>query len=201
MLRISQYLREVAEAERTGRYPSPPPARSRGPVRPVVIWNLTRRCNLTCKHCYALSADHAYPGELDEAQMLAVLEDLKAYGVPALILSGGDPLEIPSLTHADLKAFHASHYHPSQAVFMTSGRIDPIAVQRVITEQVLDKLPGKAPRRMPELAQPWNAPKEATILVPSPTANSGTAGPGWTTTPETSQPGITGNTGWRIESR
>ncbi|HYD77692.1 heme d1 biosynthesis radical SAM protein NirJ [Ramlibacter sp.] len=97
MLRISQYLREVAEAERTGRYPSPPPARSRGPVRPVVIWNLTRRCNLTCKHCYALSADHAYPGELDEAQMLAALEDLEAYGVPALILSGGEPLLSPHL--------------------------------------------------------------------------------------------------------
>lgn len=97
MLRISQYLREVAEAERSGRYPAPPPARSRGPVRPVVIWNLTRRCNLTCKHCYALSADHAYPGELDEAQMLAVLQDLKAYGVPALILSGGEPLLSPHL--------------------------------------------------------------------------------------------------------
>lgn len=97
MLRISQYLREVAEAERTGRYPAAPPPRSRGPVRPVVIWNLTRRCNLTCKHCYALSADHAYPGELDEAQMLAVLQDLKSYGVPALILSGGEPLLSPHL--------------------------------------------------------------------------------------------------------
>ncbi|MBC5785635.1 heme d1 biosynthesis radical SAM protein NirJ [Ramlibacter sp. USB13] len=98
MLRISQYLREVAEAERTGAWPVPPPARGAGrPTRPVVIWNLTRRCNLTCKHCYALSADHHYPGELDEAQMLAVLADLKAYGVPALILSGGEPLLSPHL--------------------------------------------------------------------------------------------------------
>jgi Fe-coproporphyrin III synthase len=48
MLRISQYLREVAAAERTGRYPEPPRVRgsARAP-RPVVIWNLTRRCNLT----------------------------------------------------------------------------------------------------------------------------------------------------------
>lgn len=98
MLRISQYLREVAQAERSGSYPPPPPLR-RGPngPRPVVIWNLTRRCNLTCKHCYALSADHHYPGELDEAEMLAVLADLKAYGVPALILSGGEPLLSPHL--------------------------------------------------------------------------------------------------------
>jgi heme d1 biosynthesis radical SAM protein NirJ len=98
MLRISQYLREVAQAERTGRYPEPPPERrTAGGPRPVVIWNLTRRCNLTCKHCYALSADHHYPGELDEAELLAVLADLKAYGVPALILSGGEPLLSPHL--------------------------------------------------------------------------------------------------------
>jgi heme d1 biosynthesis radical SAM protein NirJ len=97
MLRISQYLREVALAERTGRYPVPP-ARRGGPAPgPVVIWNLTRRCNLTCKHCYAFSADHAYPGELTEAEMLAVLDDLKAYRVPALILSGGEPLLSPHL--------------------------------------------------------------------------------------------------------
>jgi heme d1 biosynthesis radical SAM protein NirJ len=98
MLRISQYLREVAQAERTGAWPAPPPARRapHGP-RPVVIWNLTRRCNLTCKHCYALSADHDYPGELTAPEMFAVLEDLQGYGVPALILSGGEPLLSPHL--------------------------------------------------------------------------------------------------------
>ena len=35
--------------------------------------------------------------------------------------SGGEPLEIPYLTYAQLKAFHASHYHPSNAIFMTYG--------------------------------------------------------------------------------
>ncbi|HLO93344.1 MAG TPA: heme d1 biosynthesis radical SAM protein NirJ, partial [Burkholderiaceae bacterium] len=52
MLRISHYLREIAQAERDGVYPSPRRAASGGETRPVVIWNLTRRCNLTCKHCY-----------------------------------------------------------------------------------------------------------------------------------------------------
>jgi heme d1 biosynthesis radical SAM protein NirJ len=110
VLRISQYLREIAQAERTGRYPAAPARRGSGPVRPVVIWNLTRRCNLTCKHCYALSANHEYPGELSEAEMLAVLSDLKAYGVPALILSGGEPLLAPHLwplaTRARELGFH-----------------------------------------------------------------------------------------------
>ncbi len=35
--------------------------------------------------------------------------------------SGGDPQVIPELTLAQLKAFHANHYHPSNAVFMTYG--------------------------------------------------------------------------------
>lgn len=35
--------------------------------------------------------------------------------------SGGDPLAIPDLSYAALKAFHARHYHPSNAVFMTYG--------------------------------------------------------------------------------
>ena len=62
-----------------------------------MIWNLIRRCNLTCKHCYALSADHDYPGELTNAEVNAVMDDLKAFGVPVLILSGGEPLLRPDL--------------------------------------------------------------------------------------------------------
>ncbi|RYE73105.1 MAG: peptidase M16, partial [Oxalobacteraceae bacterium] len=84
--------------------------------------------------------------------------------------SGGDPLAIPSLTHDDLKQFHASHYHPSQAVFMTAGAIDPLEVQQVIAEHVLSRLEGTAPRMMPELAPTWDAPQETTIRIPSPTA-------------------------------
>ncbi|HAS51521.1 MAG TPA: peptidase M16 [Gammaproteobacteria bacterium] len=37
--------------------------------------------------------------------------------------SGGDPVAIPDLTHAQLKAFHARHYHPSNAIFLTYGDI------------------------------------------------------------------------------
>ena len=62
------------------------------PTGPVVIWNLIRRCNLTCKHCYATSADKDFPGELSTEQVFDVMDDLKDYGVPVLILSGGEPL-------------------------------------------------------------------------------------------------------------
>ena len=78
---------------RDGAGPTP---RSR-PRGPVVIWNLIRRCNLTCKHCYSLSADHDYPGELEHAEVFTVMDDLKAFQVPVLILSGGEPLLRPDL--------------------------------------------------------------------------------------------------------
>ena len=84
---------------------------------------------------------------------------------------GGDPLQIPSLTHADLKAFHASHYHPSQAVFMTAGRLDPRAVQQVIAEQVLARFDDVAPRRVPGLAPAWDAPRSTVIGIPSASAD------------------------------
>jgi Fe-coproporphyrin III synthase len=94
MFRVSQFMRLIADAERAGTMALARPAK---PPGPVVIWNLIRRCNLTCKHCYALSADHDYAGELDKAEVCAVMDDLKAFKVPVLILSGGEPLLRPDL--------------------------------------------------------------------------------------------------------
>ncbi|HSM39649.1 MAG TPA: radical SAM protein, partial [Afifellaceae bacterium] len=84
MFRVSQFMHEIA---------NPPPVRPRrDPPGPVVIWNLIRRCNLNCKHCYSLSTDVDFPGELSTEEVYRVMDDLKAFGVPALILSGGEPL-------------------------------------------------------------------------------------------------------------
>ncbi|HEY6510374.1 MAG TPA: heme d1 biosynthesis radical SAM protein NirJ [Burkholderiaceae bacterium] len=94
MFRVSQFMRLLADAERSGAMPL---ARPHKPAGPVVIWNLIRRCNLTCKHCYALSANHDYAGELSTDEVFTVMDDLKAFQVPVLILSGGEPLLRPDL--------------------------------------------------------------------------------------------------------
>ena len=60
--------------------------------KPVVVWNCTRRCNLRCVHCYSQSNDQPGEGELSTAQGAAMLEDLAAFGVPVVLLSGGEPL-------------------------------------------------------------------------------------------------------------
>jgi Fe-coproporphyrin III synthase len=65
--------------------------------RPVVAWNLTRACNLACAHCYASAHREPAPDELDHAQGCALLDDLAAFGVPAVLLSGGEPLVRPDL--------------------------------------------------------------------------------------------------------
>jgi len=85
MFRTTQYIRELVE-------PPAQPSRPRKPAGPVVIWNLIRRCNLTCKHCYSISADVDFPGELSTSEIYDVMVDLKRFGVPVLILSGGEPL-------------------------------------------------------------------------------------------------------------
>lgn len=83
MFRLSQFVRELLE---------PTPVRHAKPPGPVVIWNLIRRCNLNCIHCYSLSADVDFPGELSTAEVFRVMDDLRAARVPVLILSGGEPL-------------------------------------------------------------------------------------------------------------
>ncbi|SFC88220.1 heme d1 biosynthesis radical SAM protein NirJ [Pseudoalteromonas denitrificans] len=64
---------------------------------PVVIWNLIRRCNLSCKHCYATSLDIDFSGELSTQEIKDTMDDLKLAHVPVLILSGGEPLMRPDI--------------------------------------------------------------------------------------------------------
>jgi Fe-coproporphyrin III synthase len=66
--------------------------RTAGERKPVVVWNITRRCNLRCVHCYSDSSSRLFPGELNTEECMRVIEDLAAFGVPALLLSGGEPL-------------------------------------------------------------------------------------------------------------
>lgn len=49
--------------------------------------------------------------------------------------SGGDPKIIPELTHEQLKDFHAHHYHPSNAIFMTYGNY-PVAQHHEMFENL-----------------------------------------------------------------
>jgi len=121
MFRLSQYMREVLQ---------PTPLKpQRKPSGPVVIWNLIRRCNLTCKHCYTTSADIDFPGELTTPEIYQVMDDLKAFAVPVLILSGGEPLLHPDIFTISQRAKDLGFYVAlsSNGTLINSANIQQIA--------------------------------------------------------------------------
>ncbi|MGZ8927954.1 MAG: heme d1 biosynthesis radical SAM protein NirJ [Methylobacter sp.] len=121
MFRLSQYMRELID-------PTPlKPARK--PAAPVVIWNLIRRCNLTCKHCYTTSTDINFPNELSTEEIYAVMDDLKAFKVPVLILSGGEPLLHPDIFKISRRAKDMGFYVAlsTNGTKISADNIDEIA--------------------------------------------------------------------------
>ncbi len=121
MFRISQFIRELDQ-------PTPAGPR-RNPPGPVVIWNLIRRCNLTCKHCYSISADTDFAGELSTAEVFRVMDDLKAFRVPVLILSGGEPLLRPDIFEISRRARQMGFYVglSTNGTLIDAANIDAIA--------------------------------------------------------------------------
>jgi len=87
--------------------------------KPVVVWNMTRRCNLKCVHCYAKAQDLEGPDEISTAQARKVIDDLAAYGAPVMLFSGGEPLVRQDLTEL---ASHAVS-RGMRAVISTNGTL------------------------------------------------------------------------------
>lgn len=122
MLRVTQIMKEIREPALPRRARANPPA-------PVVIWNLIRRCNLKCKHCYSISGDVDFPGELSTEEVFAVMDDLKASGVSVLILSGGEPLLRPDIFTISQRAKALGFFVglSSNGTFIDEHAVDTIA--------------------------------------------------------------------------
>jgi len=87
--------------------------------KPVVVWNVTRACNLKCIHCYARAVDHGHESELTHEQGLALIDDLAAFGAPVILFSGGEPLMRPDLVR--LASYAVSK--GMRAVISTNGTL------------------------------------------------------------------------------
>ena len=72
----------------------------------TVAIDITHRCNLKCVHCYWWKQDH--PPELDDEQMMTFLKDLRARGLRAAILYGGEPTLRPEICRAASRNFDAT---------------------------------------------------------------------------------------------
>jgi len=87
--------------------------------KPVVVWNITRACNLGCMHCYARAVERPREKELSWEQATAVVDDLAVFGSPVVLFSGGEPLMRPDLP--DIAAYAVDK--GMRAVISTNGTL------------------------------------------------------------------------------
>jgi len=87
--------------------------------KPVVVWNVTRACNLKCVHCYARAVDRTHERELNHEQGLSLIDDMAAFGAPVVLFSGGEPLMRPDLV--ELASYAVSK--GMRAVISTNGTL------------------------------------------------------------------------------
>uniref|UniRef100_A0A673BG49 Presequence protease, mitochondrial n=1 Tax=Sphaeramia orbicularis TaxID=375764 RepID=A0A673BG49_9TELE len=76
------------------------------------------------------------------------------------VVSGGEPLDIPDLTWDQLKNFHATHYHPSNARFFTYGDLPLEEHLRQIEEEALSRFDRINPNTEVPPQPQWSSPRE-----------------------------------------
>ncbi len=121
--------------------------------RPIVVWNITRTCNLRCVHCYSDSMAARYPGELDWEQMQTVVKDLAAYQIPSLLLSGGEPMIHPHFfdlvdlaTEAGLKltiSTNGTLITPEKAALLKAANVAYVGISLDGIGEIHDQFRGK----------------------------------------------------------
>jgi len=94
---------EASDALRYGRHSSQLPShllQFSQDKKPVVVWNITKRCNLRCRHCYAGAEGEQGPDAISTDAAKGIIDDLASFGSPVLLFSGGEPLvrrDLPEL--------------------------------------------------------------------------------------------------------
>jgi 12,18-didecarboxysiroheme deacetylase len=94
---------EPSDALRYGRHSSRLPShllQFSKDKKPVVVWNITRKCNLKCIHCYAQADEKDFEGELSTEEGKRLIDDLAEFKTPVILFSGGEPLvrkDLPEL--------------------------------------------------------------------------------------------------------
>jgi MoaA/NifB/PqqE/SkfB family radical SAM enzyme len=63
----------------------------------LVIWEVTQACDLACVHCRASAQSARNPGELSTEQGYRLLDEIRSFGEPLMVFTGGDPLKRPDL--------------------------------------------------------------------------------------------------------
>lgn len=88
-------------------------------VKPVIVWNLTPSCNLSCSHCYIEASKGHSPDFLDTDKCKKIISDLAEFGVPVILFSGGEPL----LRKDFFELAHFTRDSGIRAVLSTNGTL------------------------------------------------------------------------------
>lgn len=113
---------EPSDALRYGRHSGKLPShllQFSADKKPVVVWNMTRRCNLKCVHCYAKALEVEGKDDISTAKAKEIINDLASYGAPVMLFSGGEPLVRQDLVEL---AQHATD-KGMRAVISTNGTL------------------------------------------------------------------------------
>jgi MoaA/NifB/PqqE/SkfB family radical SAM enzyme len=65
-------------------------------VPPVIIFSVTKRCNLKCKGCYA-HAQKRYDKDISLERIKILFEEAKELGISIIVIAGGEPLMRPKI--------------------------------------------------------------------------------------------------------
>jgi radical SAM protein len=112
-----------------------------------IYWELTRACDLACRHCRASASLHPLACELSTNRILQVLDEVAADAKPHVILTGGDPLKRPDffriVEHAAAAGLPCS-VSPSATPLVTPEVIERLAALRIAAMSL--SLDGSTPR-------------------------------------------------------
>jgi radical SAM protein len=113
--------------DQAGRTESLSGARQKFALSPlVVIWEVTRACDLACVHCRASAIPERETGELTTGEGLALIEQVRGFGKPVFVLTGGDPLkrqDIFDLIRSASASGLPTYMSPSGTPLLTHARL------------------------------------------------------------------------------
>jgi radical SAM protein len=93
----------------------------------LVIWETTQACDLTCVHCRASAQPDRNSDELSTDEAFALLDEIRRFGTPLMVFTGGDPLKRPdlfSLIKRSVDLGLRTNVSPSATPLLTAEAID-----------------------------------------------------------------------------
>jgi len=93
----------------------------------LVIWEVTQACDLACVHCRASAQPERHPSELTTEQGYRLLDEIRRFGEPLMVFTGGDPLKRPDLfdlARHSVKIGLRTNVTPSATPLLTAEAIE-----------------------------------------------------------------------------